>query len=277
MGSDHRRIIWICAAFALVTGAAVWLAHELGIVLGLTALLAIVLGVLLDEMRRLNRRTRESFRQTEAAVALYATVRPRLPLPEMRGWAISPDMAGIVFATVMERRPRTVVELGSGTSTLVVGYALERLGSKGRVVSLDHDERFARVSANNVRRHGLDEVASVAHAPLRSIDVHGEQWDWYDTSALDALASIDLLVVDGPTQAGNDRQMVRFPALPVLLPKLSPGAVVLVDDAGRADERAMVARWQELYPEFDVRFIPTESGTTILERRSPGSGATVES
>ncbi len=276
MGSDHRRIIWICVAFALLTGVALWLAGLLGLVIGLTALLAIVLGVLLDEMHRLNRRTRESFRQTEATVALYATVQPRLPLPQMRGWAMSPDMAAIVYETVMERRPRMVVELGSGTSTLVTGYALERLGGEGRVVSLDHDDRFAQVSTNNVKRHGLEERASVIHAPLRAIELNGERWDWYDTSALAAIDAIDVLVVDGPTQAGNPRQMVRFPALPALVQKLSPDAVVLVDDAGRADERAMVAKWQELFPEFEARFVPTEAGTTILERRSQTTGQTVE-
>jgi predicted O-methyltransferase YrrM len=276
MRSDHRRIIWICLAFTVSTGLAVWFAPKLGLVLGLTALLVVVLGVLLDEMHRLNRRMRKSFRQTEATVALYVTVKPRLPLPQMRGWAMSPDMAGIVFATVMKRRPRTVVELGSGTSTLVAGYALERLGGEGRVVSLDHDQRFAQVSRGNVERHGLDGRIEVVHAPLRSVELQGKQWDWYETSALDPIESIDVLVVDGPTQAGNPRSMVRFPALPALLPKLSPDAVVLVDDAGRADERAMVAKWQELYPEFAVEFVPTEAGTAILERRSPRPGGVLE-
>ena len=119
MAAYNRRIIWICSAFGLATGVGFWWLGEAAIVPALTALLAITLAILRDEAHRLDRRISESFRQTEAAVSLYAVVKPRLPLPATRGWAMAPDMAGLVYATVIERRPRRVLELGSGVSTLV--------------------------------------------------------------------------------------------------------------------------------------------------------------
>lgn len=276
MGPDQQRIIWICTAFALGSGVAFYLVGPFALVLALTALLALVLGTLRDEMHRLTRRHNESFRQTEAAIALYAVVKPRLPLPAMRGWAISPDMAGLVYAMVMERKPRCIVELGSGVSSLVTGYALEQLGNGGQVLSLDHDERFSGETVKNLERHGLTPHVRVVHAPLRPLALDGETWDWYETTALEGVSEIDLLIVDGPIQAGNSREMVRFPALPVLRDRLAPDAVVLLDDTNRRHESAMVERWLALYPEFEGRFIATEAGTSILRRRPREAPAAAE-
>ncbi len=266
MPADHRRIFTICIAFCLLSVPLVWWLGAVGLAIALTGALGIVLGVVRDEMHRLTRRMNEAFRQTEATISLHAAVAPRLPLPPMRGWAMSPDMAGLVFATVLEKKPRVVVELGSGVSTLITAYALERLG-EGRLISLDHDAQYARASSANVRRHQLEDRVRIVHAPLTTHQIDGATYRWYETSALDEIDAIDVLVVDGPVQAHNPQPMVRFPALPLLLDKLAPDAVVLVDDARRQQDAAVVARWQELYPEFEVRSLPTETGSAILERR----------
>lgn len=266
MTADARRVLSLVAPYAIALAAGTWWLPLWVFPLGLSAGLAITLGVIFDQFHRLSRRSKESFRQLEASTALYASVQPRLPLPPMRDWAMSPDMAGLVFATVMQRKPRIVVELGSGVSTLVTGYALERLGA-GRVISLDHDADFAETSRRAVKHHGLERWVDVHHAPLQHRECEGKSGSWYDTSTLDAIDRIDVLVVDGPTQAGVETPMVRFPALPALFEKLADDVIILVDDASRRDEDLMVKEWAKLYPEFAVRHLPTETGTTILERR----------
>ena len=100
---------------------------------------------------------------------------------------------------------------------------------------------------------------TVVHAPL-------EPWAggarWYSRAWVEALPLIDVLVVDGPP--GTIGPLARYPALPALAAKLSPGAVVIVDDAHRPDEQAMVARWLKEQPGLIATTVATERGTVVL-------------
>jgi len=77
--------------------------------------------------RRLQNEIRIEANHIEAAVALYGVISPRLPLPAFGGTAIEADTARELVSLVLQRHPRRVVECGSGLSTLLVGYALEKL------------------------------------------------------------------------------------------------------------------------------------------------------
>jgi predicted O-methyltransferase YrrM len=132
-----------------------------------------------------------------------------------------------------------VVELGSGTSTVWLAYALEQTG--GRIVSLDHDPHYAQNTREMLRAHGLDQVAEVRDAPLAPITVREADFRWYDTGALSDLNDIDLLLVDGPP--GSIGPLSRYPALSVLRPRLAAGATVVLDDLSREDEQETLRRW----------------------------------
>lgn len=70
---------------------------------------------------------------------------------------------------------------------------------------------------------------------------------WHSEGSMPAgLPPIDLLIVDGPPS--GVARLARFPALPRLMPRMASGAVAMVDDADREDERKMVVRWREIYP-----------------------------
>src|ERR687891_1928258 len=87
--------------------------------------LAPTLEAIEDLRRDLRRDPTADYPQTETLSSLLAVLRPRAPFPPFRGWAISPDFAVLLLTQVLTRRPARVVELGSGVSTLVLGYALE--------------------------------------------------------------------------------------------------------------------------------------------------------
>nr|WP_231748074.1 class I SAM-dependent methyltransferase [Auraticoccus cholistanensis] len=141
---------------------------------------------------------------------------------------------------VRERRPGLVVECGSGTSTLWLGHAVRQLGH-GRIVALEHAPEYAEHVRSMIRRHGLQEWATVVDAPLVTRQVDGEERVWYSAHGTNDLQDIDVLVVDGPPKAVGD--LARFPALPLLENQLAADAVVILDDAGREDERRVVDRW----------------------------------
>lgn len=182
------------------------------------------------------------WRQVESLQNLYALLTPRQAVPAMRGWAASPDVLLWIVGHVLEQRPRTVLECGSGVSTLWTAYAMERVGS-GRVISLEHDPYYADRTRELLARHGLTAYAEVRTAPLVPVRLGDQEWQWYDTDALAELPPIDLLFVDGPPAATGPR--ARYPAGPLVADHLAPEAVILLDDAVREDEREIGRLWAD--------------------------------
>src|SRR5215472_9367088 len=113
----------------------------------------------------------------EALFSIFSIIRIRHPLPPMGRWAVSPDFARILVDVILERAPRLVLELGSGVSTLLCAYCLERNGS-GAIVSVEHENAFVRATAENIRKHSLDRFARVVHAPLRDITLRNRNYRW---------------------------------------------------------------------------------------------------
>lgn len=168
----------------------------------------------------------------------------KLPLPLGGGWALTGDSAAILVREALLRRPKAILELGSGVSTLLLGQVLRDLGG-GHLLSIDHDPVWAERTRRQVAFLGLDAYITVVDAPLKTVDVDGQSYDWYDIprDALDALGAVDLLFVDGPPPARHQALGARYPAIPLLGARLSPDVLVFVDDAGRPAETAMVAQW----------------------------------
>lgn len=204
------------------------------------------------------------YRQMESTAWLTTLLKIRQPLPFMRGMAISPDFAVLLAQAIYSSKPSVIVELGCGTSTLIASYILEELGS-GRVVSIDHDTAFAAICRRQLSEHGLTGKAEIFDCPLVAQTVDGGSYQYYDLSRAALPDSIDILVIDGPPQ-WIQRQS-RFPALPLLFSRLSPSAMILIDDAARPDEEAIVERWMKQYAGFQKVNFDTEKGTTILYRK----------
>jgi len=179
--------------------------------------------------------------EVEALFQLFDGFPPRAPMPSSGGFALNPTDLLDLLHLVRTRRPKLVLELGSGTSTVWLAYALEKSG--GRLVSLDHDPGYAEKTRAMLAAHGLTEVAEVRDAPLRPVLLDGRSFPWYDTDALTDVRAVDLLLIDGPPEkTGPD---ARYPAMRVLEDKLADAATVVFDDAHRHDEQAALRRWVE--------------------------------
>jgi len=200
-----------------------------------------------------------------AQIRLDTWLSPRAQMPTQDDWAITADVAHIIISHIAEKRPRLIMELGSGYSTLVIGYALQRAGS-GKLVSVEHNKKFHERSVQHVRDHGLEDVVEVWHCPLMPCLKVRPQQVWYDIPLQKLASTIDLLIVDGP-QSGLGPQ-IRYPSVPALCEIFSPDVTILVDDASRPDEKKIVQRWLAENPEFTHEFIATEKGTSILRRRA---------
>ena len=187
------------------------------------------------------------FRQFEALDTLRQLLKFDLPLPATRDWAASPDFLLHLYRHIVTHRPKVVVELGSGVSTLVIAAALAANGDGGRIQSLDHEEPYARATAELLAQHGFSDMVTVHYAPLglwkpsRPTKL-GTEWQWYTVPGeVSALEGIDLLVVDGPP--GNSCPYARYPAVPYFRAQMSSDCLVLMDDARRPDEKEIASAW----------------------------------
>ncbi|MCG5217591.1 class I SAM-dependent methyltransferase [Streptosporangium sp. KLBMP 9127] len=223
----------------------------------LTAIRSALAG--LDESLRRQRSSRTEYNQIEALVDLRALLQPRAPLPRLRGWAASPDVLRLLVERVAADRPKLIVECGSGASSVWLGYAVERFGG-GRVVALEHDERFAGTSRDLIAAHGLDSIVEVRHAPL----TEWQTFPWYDPAVFEDLSDAGLVFVDGPPEQTGP--LARYPAVPLLLPHCAPDAWIVLDDTVRPDEREVAERWLREYPELSRTTYAAEKGAMIFRR-----------
>ena len=217
----------------------------------------VLLLYLRREFWRLRRQDLELFQrhrdEMQRQIWLSSRVSPRRPLPPWKGNEARRDLLNAAWDIIRSERPKHVLELGSGLSTLVMAYALEANGA-GKLQALENHAETAASTRRLISEHKLQPYALLLDAPLRHVDVGGERHNWYYLPDYRSLAPIDMLFVDGPE--GALAPMSRFPALPILRDYLAQDAVILVDDTHREDENMMLNRWLEAFPnlERDIHF-----------------------
>jgi predicted O-methyltransferase YrrM len=207
----------------------------------------------------------QTYRQIEALVMLTKCLPLRHPLPPMRGQAVSPDLALLLYELVHAHEPTLVVECGAGVSSLVLGYALESVGA-GRLIAFEHDGGHAQRTAALVRRHRLERQIEIVHSGLQEMRLAGETWQWYGAEVEETLVGkrARLVFVDGPPS--SLQPLARYPALRRLSPFLAEDAIVVLDDVARPDEWAITERWLREDARLTLQRIAHEKGTAILSR-----------
>ncbi|MFJ8952606.1 MULTISPECIES: class I SAM-dependent methyltransferase [unclassified Streptomyces] len=189
-----------------------------------------------------------------------------MPMPVLgANWAaIAPTILFIVDEVMGRSARRTMLECGSGASTLWTAAALRKCG-EGHVTSVEHDREFAEVTRQRLVDHGLESWATVVDAPLVDTEVPGlGTQPWYDLSGLGDITDVDLLFIDGPPRP--TAPLARYPAMPQLLPRLAKGALVVLDDTNRKVERDITKMWAS-DGAFDrrVTFVKDVARSTVLQ------------
>lgn len=197
----------------------------------------------------------------EAKAALYArlALSPG-SLPNLGSWKADTYMLHRIVDEIEETRPQSVVELGSGATSLVIARALALYGG-GQLHSYDQHEPFLHEMERWLAEAGLE--AQFRHAPLTHREV-GWQGLWYNLTGLPP--AIDLLVIDGPPWAVHPyaRGMAE-----VLFSRLVPGGVIMLDDAARPGERVVARRWRRRWPNIEFTYESQGSKGLLVGRKSP--------
>ena len=183
-------------------------------------------------------------------------------LPVTEHWSAAPDFLKLISDYCLHRKPQTIVECSSGTSSLVLAKCCQ-LSDRGHVYSLENGEEFVEKTRLQLDAFSLNGFCDVIHAPLQDVQLNDEAFQWYGLERLPDI-QIDMLVIDGPP--GFLQKQSRYPALPLLQDKLAEHCVIFLDDAARDDEQELVGRWLAMCPAFELEYIDNERGCSILRR-----------
>ena len=194
-----------------------------------------------SDSKLLLNRLNYQYDRLDALFSIHQLIKLRSPLPIMHDWAVSSDYAHLLLKTALNNKG-IFVDIGSGISTLLLGYAVEYNGL-GKVISLEHDEEYYEKTKALINEHALEQYVDLNYCPLIDIEIKGETWKWYDISKIDLPDKVTLISVDGPP--GHIQPLSRYPAVPMLKNCIDSQTIIFLDDGKRKDEIAVADRWEE--------------------------------
>jgi len=170
-------------------------------------------------------------------------VPPRALLEELRaGWGNTGYAARDRYLEELMQRAAAasgpILECGSGVTTLLLGLLAGRRGVD--TWTLEHLPPWHARVDGVLRAHAIPHVHNCL-APLR--DYGG--YSWYAPPLERLPPRFQLVICDGPPEATPGG---RYGLWPVLGERLAPGAVILLDDAGRPGEAEVLRRWSDEAP-----------------------------
>lgn len=182
-----------------------------------------------------------------AAVRWFRQLGEReLPSAEMlshleRGWDEDGFRAtGGYLEEVAKRALETdgpILEIGSGLTTVLLGLLSER--RRIEVWTLEHLPQFHGITRLKLQRHHISDD----HLLLAPLTDYGE-FVWYDAPLHEMPKDFRLVIADAPP---GDTKGGRYGLMPVMREHLAHDALILLDDAHRPDEQAVLRRWASEY------------------------------
>ena len=186
-------------------------------------------------------------------------VRNRIPRNFVLGaWSMQPSDF-YVIAKILNRlrSPHpTVVELGSGASTVIIAKILARKKKPFTIISIEGDASWLEETRKLLALHRAQEGVALHHAPYRDYG----SYQWFDLQVVEKAMQgkvADLIIVDAPP--GNLCELSRNPALRHLRQSIDTGTHILLHDAFRPDEERIMMQWSECFE------------TTVLHRTGKGT------
>lgn len=190
---------------------------------------------------------------------------PACSLPTS-SWSMRFSNLHVLLELLDETKPRTIVEFGSGLSTVMVANWLRAHGN-GHLYTFDHDRSWANQTCRCLCRNSLDVYVTMHVCPLVPTETCGVHTTWYSAGKyLEPLQNVDFVIVDGPP-GGRAKRLSRLGAIDALKGALSRTCVIVLDDAHRAGEQEVLNMWTKQNPQFSLSIYGESTGLAVLVRR----------
>jgi len=155
--------------------------------------------------------------------------------------ALEEYLAACIHHAMASRGP--ILECGSGLSTILLGVIAKKRGQSHW--AFEHKPEWATKVQIYLDKYKLDSVVLCLN-PLKDYG----NFCWYDPPLESIPDRFSLVICDGPpgsTKGG------RYGVVPIMLERLEPGCVILLDDAHRTPEIEIAKRWAtELDSTFEI-------------------------
>jgi hypothetical protein len=166
------------------------------------------------------------------------------------GWALDAQTIRLLWNYLWDQTPQTVVEYGSGVSTILLAVYASLFGVQTgklcQVISLEADQIHKNSVLQRLKTNNLNAVSKI-------INLHRNGDGKYDFRALDCILAgslIDLVLIDGPSGSPG----CRGDTLPAVLDYCKSGSRWFLDDAFRDGELEFLRAWRHV-PRIEVEGI----------------------
>jgi hypothetical protein len=209
-----------------------------------------------------------SFRESASIISyLNSVMQPRIPIwytKAYRDYSGSPEMLEELFNRMTEAKPKNVLELGSGLTTLVASYAL-RNNEYGKITSWDCLETRAAGNRELIRLHEQGKYVEIVDAKTSKSVENGVTKTWFDEKPE---YKIDFLVVDESIEpplapSGED-------VLESLREYLNIGCTIFIHDRIRSVDNPTLSKWLNSETELLlIHTVHTKTNTYSVLRFGP--------
>lgn len=176
-------------------------------------------------------------------------------------WAVGYEYLYVLYRTLNEVKPRSVLELGLGVSTRIISQYAKY--AKADHVVVEHDPLWANFFRNGWEE--LSEYTNICVLPLKEFGSGNNKYFGYqDFDKCVQEKSFDVISVDGPF--GGEGVFSRRDILPLLPKILNKDFIIMFDDCGRIGEQKTVK---------DVEAILNENGILYKKGIYNGGGTKI--
>ncbi|WP_157243366.1 hypothetical protein [Algoriphagus resistens] len=177
-----------------------------------------------------------AFRQRE--LKALEILKPYLPQGYLfeTGFSLPLQLIQHIVNDILVYQPKTILELGSGLSTQILGNMIRMEGLDIKFISVDNNftwQKMLKPKCPQVAFYSFLLSEQSPHSYTKS-------GVWYEIPEDPPWGEnlIDMVLVDGPK--GNSCEKARYGFIPFLKGRLSELPIIYVDDTHRADERFIV-------------------------------------
>lgn len=161
-------------------------------------------------------------------------------LPSQSKWLIQPDLCVCLIKLIQRCNLSSLIEFGSGFSTLLLSRTLSRHAPGGSLTSIENDPHFFDSTNLLVKENNLTNV-NLVYAPM----VETEVGEWYSIPVELKDLQFDLILIDGPHNQ-------RSNGLSFLQGVIHPNSIIIIDDFNSQESTGLDAI-SGFSPEFELR------------------------